>query len=105
MTAESAGDVAQIRRIAEQLAPIYADRPIKPELPAPLKWAAGIIGAIMTAGSLTLAIWLVSTVNQMQVTLARMDERAAMNSQNLTDKFKSLDERLARLEAQKEARR
>lgn len=53
------------------------------EIPSPLKWAGGIIAALFTAGTATLAFWLVSTVSEMQVTLARMDER--MVSGNVRD--------------------
>ena len=53
------------------------------EIPAPLKWAGAIIAGLFTAGTATLAFWLVSTVSEMQVTLARMDER--MVSGNVQD--------------------
>lgn len=47
----------------------------KAEIPAPLKWAAGIIAALLTAGVAGMFFWLVTTVNDVQLTLARMDER------------------------------
>jgi uncharacterized membrane protein YoaK (UPF0700 family) len=84
------GDAAQIRAIMEQSSEAAADLAIRnfvanhpelrqasvtTEIPAPLKWAGAIIAGLFTAGTATLAFWLVSTVSEMQVTLARMDER------------------------------
>lgn len=66
--------------------------------PPPLKWAGMIVGAIMTAGSLAMAIWVVSSISSMQVTLARMDERQALTSATLVERFQVIDSRLERLE-------
>lgn len=76
------GNAEQTRLIAEQVAKavIVEFTSQHPEIqeakiPAPLKWAGVIVAALFTAGTATLAFWLVSTVSDMQVTLARMDER------------------------------
>jgi len=65
----AAGDAQRQEAIARTLT--------KPEIPAPLKWAGAIVAALFTAGTATMAFWLVSSVSEMQVTLARMDERMA----------------------------
>jgi hypothetical protein len=79
---DSLGDAAQVRKIVEQvveatIVKIEAEHPRakEAEIPAPLKWAGGIIAALMVACVSGLGIWLVTTVSEMQVTLARMDER------------------------------
>lgn len=45
------------------------------EIPAPLKWAAIIASAVLTVSASAGLIWLVTSVSDMNVTLARMDER------------------------------
>ena len=89
---DSIGDTAQLRMIADQIGESAAEIAISKfvaqhpelrqgavtaEIPSPLKWAGAIIAALFTAGTATLAFWLVSSVSEMQVTLARMDERMA----------------------------
>ena len=101
----SIGDEAQKRIIAEQVAEaavtkVLYDHPElrKAEIPAPLKWAGGIIAGLFTAGAATLVFWLVSSVSEMQVTLARMDERMA--SGTVKDaRFDDIDRRVTKLEA------
>ncbi len=95
---DSAGDVAQLRRIAEQLAPIYADRPITPELPPFVKWFSVAVGALGSAALVGLGIWLVTSVSTMSTTLARMDERQIANAASLGERFEKIDERLSKLE-------
>lgn len=100
-------DRAQIAKIAEQvvIAAITQLRVENPELlvakeaaiPAPLKWAGAIIAGLFTAGTATLAFWLVSTVSEMQVTLARMDER--MQSGTIKDaRYDDIERRVTKLE-------
>lgn len=101
---DSLGNAAQTRIIAEQVADAvlvrYASQ--HPDLqeakiPSPLKWAGMMAAAAITAGGAALAIWLVSSVGEMQVTLARMDER--MVSGSLKDhRFDELDRRVVKLE-------
>ncbi len=75
-----------------------------PEIPAPLKWAGAIFAGLMTVGATGLLFWMISSISGMQIMLARMDERQSMNAANWEAKFRSLDERLARLEAKQEQR-
>lgn len=97
--------LAHLRVLAEQAADIALtkhERPIpqaKVEIPAPMKWAAGIISAVMTAGVIALCLWLVTTVNTMQQTLVRIDERQQNQTVNLDGRFADVDRRIRRLEA------
>lgn len=47
----------------------------KAEIPAPLKIAAGVVTALMTAAVIALSFWVVSTLNELQLTVARIDTR------------------------------
>lgn len=80
----SLGDAEQTRMIAEQVADAAITRFVaqhpevkETQIPSPLKWAGGIVAALFTAGASGMAFWLVSSVSEMQVTLARVDERMA----------------------------
>lgn len=105
------GNAAQVRAIADQVAEAtiskfaseHPELAHKPEIPGPLKWASVIIAGIMTAGSAGMLFWMISSIQQMQLVLARMDERQTMNTTNWEAKFRGLDERLGRLEARKVA--
>lgn len=101
---QSSGDAAQTRIIADQVAEATITRFVAehPELrsvdiPPPLKWAAAIVAGLFTAGVAAGVFWLVSSVSEMQVTLARMDERMASGS--IKDgRVDELDRRVTSLE-------
>lgn len=108
---ESLGDAAQTRRIIEPAAIAAAEmavsqfvaqhpefQRIKPEIPAPLKWAGGITAALLATGVGGTAVWLMTTVNEMQVTIARIDERIEGNTATLENRFSEHERRLQRLE-------
>lgn len=106
------GNAAQVRTIADQVAITAADEairrfgaqlaagqtaaPPKADLPAPLKWIGAIAAAIMTAGSVALFIWVVSTLNELQLTVARIDERQLHDTTG--KRLDQIEERLGRLE-------
>ena len=103
------GDAAQIRMIVEQVVEatiikIKTETPVAPaprehtELPPPLKWAATIIAGLFTAGIATLAFWIVSTLSEMQVTVARIDERQQLQAGDIDGKFQEHDRRITTLE-------
>ena len=107
----SIGDAAQTRAIVDQAAKAGASLAVtefvashpellvpKPEIPAPLKWAGGIAAALLATGVGGTAVWLMTTVNQMQVTLARMDERMSGNDTAQGDRDDDQDRRISRLE-------
>lgn len=105
------GNAAQVRIVAEQVADLAADQAVsrfiamssaKSEIPAPLKWAGGIAAAVFTAGVVGMAAWLVSSVGDMQVTLARMDERQMNQGSAQETRFVALENRVSKLEAAKQ---
>lgn len=113
--ADGLGNAAQTRVIVEQAGEaaatlavhkLIAEHPDvfrpKQEIPPPLKWAAGVITALLATGVGGTAVWLMTTVNEMQVTLARMDERMENSSTTLDDRFQEHERRIGRLEAREE---
>ena len=110
---ESIGDAAQTRAIAEQVAESVAEIAISKfvsqhpevrrgtvvaEIPAPLKWAAMITSAIITMAASGGVIWLVSSVSEMSVTLARMDERMANYISTQEGRLREIERRVQTLE-------
>lgn len=99
---DSAGSAAQVRLIGEQIAEAVitkyvAEHPPQAEIPATLKWAGAIAAAVFAACTIGLVVWLVSSVSQMQVTLARMDER--MSSGSVKDsRYEEVERRVSTLE-------
>lgn len=84
-----------------KLAAISAASPEKSktmEVPAPLKWGAAIVSAVITLGVSALFFWLISTVNDMQQTLVRIDERQKAQTENRDERFTDHDRRISRLE-------
>ena len=105
----NAADTAQARMMLENIADAAASAAImryraehldvpKVEMPAPLKWAAAIVAALFVAGIGGTATWLITTVNEMLVTLARMDERQANQTNSQDGRFGELERRIGRLE-------
>lgn len=111
---DSMGDKAQVRMIADQVGEAAADIAISKfaanhpevrrgtvvaEIPAPLKWAAIVATTIITVSASGGLIWLVTSVSQMSVTLARMDERMANYAAAQTERMTTMEDRIERLEA------
>ena len=86
---------------------MLADRPelTRPQadIPTPRKWAATIIAGLFTVGIGALAMRLVTTVNEMQVTLARMEERISSMTGSQDSRFNELDRRVLQLETYHQA--
>ena len=100
----SPGNEAQVRMIAEQVAEAAVSNVLlnhpelrMAEIPPPLKWAGAIVAALFAAGTSTLVFWLVTSVSEMQVTLARMDERMASGSVK-DSRFTEIERRVSNLE-------
>lgn len=109
--AGSIGDAAQTRAIVDQAAKASAElavrqfvaehpdlSPPKTEIPGPLKWAAGIVSALLAMGVGGTVVWLMTTVNEMQVTIARIDERMASAAVSAVSRDDEINRRLTRLE-------
>lgn len=102
------GNETQVRVIAEQIADaaiikLAAEQrrnqpPPPPEIPAPLKWAAAIIGAIMATGTVALCLWIVTTLSDLQQTVTRIDERQKLSGDTVTKRLDDLDGRVTRME-------
>jgi hypothetical protein len=106
------GNALQTRAVAEQVGKIAAKMAVeefvhehpeltapKPDIPGPLKWAAGIISALLAMGVGGTVVWLMTTVNEMQVTIARIDERMANQTTAQGGQYEEINRRLTRLEA------
>ena len=107
------GNEAMVRAVADQVADAaverYAQRHPAPEpkmeVPAPLKWAAAIVAAIMAAGGVALVFWIVGTLSDLQQTVTRIDERQQLTGGSTTQRIDKIEERVTRLEqAKQEAR-
>jgi hypothetical protein len=109
--ADSLGDAAQTRRIVAPAAEAAAELAVakfvaqhpelirqKAEIPAPLKWAGGIIAALLATGVGGTAVWGMTTLNEMQVTVARIDERMSASGVAQGDRDDDQDRRIGRLE-------
>lgn len=105
----SLGDVAQTRAIAEQVGqaaaeiairdfvnqhPHFAPPPAeKAEMSTLMKWGGGIAATIIAAA----IVWMAATLNSLQITVARMDER---QQQDMTGKrLDAVETRVTTLES------
>ena len=105
----SDGNEAQTRLIAKQVAeatiiefasqhPELRQASVVAEIPAPLKWAAIITSAVITMAASGGVVWLVSSVSEMSVTLARMDERMGSYIDSQALQMEQLEGRVDQLE-------
>lgn len=102
------GNATQARAIADEVAvaavELYArthpQPPIKAEIPGALKLWGTIAAAVMTLSVTTGVIWGVSTLNDLQITVARMDER--LQRDDTGKRLDKIEERLGRLEQPKQ---
>ena len=98
----SLGDAAQIRAIGEQIAEATiikmreVERP-KVEIPAPLKWVAAILAALMTAGVIGLCFWMVSTLGEVQLAVREMSTQLSTKGA-IDQRFNALEARVSNLE-------
>lgn len=109
------GNEAQVRVIADQVAEaaivrFYQTQAQVPQqtesiVPAPLKWAAGIVGALFTAATIGMAFWMVTTLSGLQETVTRIDERQKLLDPALSKRFDDVERRLGVLETDQRERR
>lgn len=106
----STGDSAQIRLIADQVADAAINRfesrhpetnrgAITAEVPAPLRWAAIVISAILTVSASAGLIWVVTSLSTMSNTLARLDERISGYVDSQSNRIGDLERRTETLES------
>lgn len=103
---DMSGNAEQTRIVAEQVADTAIRRFVsehpevrKTEIPSPLKWAAGMVASLMMLGIGGTATWLVSTVNNMQVTLAEVAVRLEAKSQSDEASIEEIKRRVSVLES------
>lgn len=98
------GNVEQTRviakAIARQMIEVYGEPAKEKDLPAPVKWAAGIIAGLMTVGSAGLLFWMVSTISVTQITVMEIKTRQQMTTEQWEQKFASLEQRMESIEQQ-----
>jgi hypothetical protein len=102
------GNDVQMRIVADQVAEAAVEKYAlmhpaaapKVDVPAPLKWAAGIVSAIMSACVVGMCVWGVTTLSSLQQTVTRIDERQQVTGAASADRLRSMEERLSRLERQ-----
>lgn len=107
----SLGDEAQTRLILEQIGKAAAAAAIvqlrsehpevfapKAEVPPPLKWAGGIIAALLVLAAGGTMQWLIATTNTTQLTVGRIEERINAISETQASDVADLKRRVDRLE-------
>jgi hypothetical protein len=94
---DSIGDHAQVHRIVRQVVASYREIE-RPETPPLVKWVVGTVAALGLAATIGGGTWLVSSVGEMQVTLARMDERLAGQADGQGARYDDHERRIRTLE-------
>lgn len=99
------GNAEQIRAIIAEAVKqanllAHTEMEDKAVFPMVLKWVAGIVAILVGAAVIAYFNWLTTSVNQMQVTLARMDERQSGEIEATDSRYQELDRRVTRLETQ-----
>ncbi|WEK42996.1 MAG: hypothetical protein P0Y64_16885 [Candidatus Sphingomonas colombiensis] len=102
------GNEVQARVIAEQVAVAAVEQFVrthpqtpKAEIPVPLKWAGGVITALLTVGVASLCMWVVSTLSNLQQTVTRIDTRQQINDGNVEGRLKQIEDRITRVEQER----
>lgn len=99
---EEAKEMATL--VAAAVASAMTQSQPKAEVPPPLKWAAGIVSALLVMAIAGSGAWLINTVNAMQITLTRVDERSLNDVQLREQRDSEFDRRLQTIETRLGAR-
>lgn len=101
-------DMEQIRIISQSIGAAVGDALAhkmptvieeKIDVPGPLKWAAGICAAVMTAIIIGMGAWMVSTLNDLQITVTEIKGQIANQGGTSNNEIQYLKERVSQLEA------
>ena len=103
------GNEAQVRIMLDNVAQAAAANAIlqykaqqlgtpEAKIPPPLKWLGAAAMAVVMLVFVGVSGWLVTTVDDMQETLARMDERQLAYSETQDNRFADFDRRITKLE-------
>lgn len=68
------------------------------EIPAPLRWAGMLAGAVITAVSTAAGIWTINTIADVQLTVTRIDERISRNAEMQEVRYQDLGRRVSDIE-------
>lgn len=68
------------------------------EIPAPLKWAGGIIAALLAMAAGGTMTWLISTTNETQLTVGRIEERIKYIGEMQESRLTEIERRVSRIE-------
>lgn len=96
-TAKAAASAA-IRDFVTQH-PHFAPAAPKATIPPSVKWAGIVISALLTTGISGACFWVVSTLNDLQLTVTRIDERQQQDDSKA--RISALEKRVLVLEQEK----
>lgn len=68
------------------------------EIPAPLRWAGMLAGAVITAVATAAGIWVISTISDVQLTVTRIDERIERGAELQKERFDDMERRISTIE-------
>lgn len=68
------------------------------EIPAPLRWAGMLAGAVITAVATAAGIWVISTISDVQLTVTRIDERIERGAELQKERFDDMERRINAIE-------
>lgn len=68
------------------------------EIPAPLRWAGMLAGAVITAVATAAGIWVISTISDVQLTVTRIDERIERGAELQKERFDDMERRIGAIE-------
>lgn len=86
-----------------QTHPHFAPTTPKAEIPAPLKWAAAVVASLMTLGVGAMTLWGVTTLNDLQITVAEINTR--LQTDTTRKDVEDLEARVTKLEQHAGAKR
>lgn len=73
----------------------------KADIPAPLKWAGGLIGAAMTALGIMSLNGAVTSINDMRIAVAEVKLQITMQNEMQKNQMADLERRVTKLETEK----
>lgn len=102
MSEQSVGDQAQTRIIVEQVVDaaivrFKAKDPDATAIPTLVKWAAGIITAVLTALVTAACIWMAVTLSDLKTKVDTISDRLGDNGV-VAQRFQNLEQRVDQLE-------
>lgn len=99
----STGDAAQTRQILDQaieatIVKMRETEKPKVEIPAWAKWMAGVGTTLLTTGIIGMAVWIVSTLSEVQLSVREVNTQLSAKGA-IEQRFTEIDRRIAGLES------